>query len=100
MKPYSELLAAAPAHDTEEFLQYLRDNNVVYDESDWWLVIENFKYHSKERPWYTAFSKQNRLYEVDWLDLINILMAFHTFTWLKKAASDQSVKRFHIHIHK
>lgn len=96
---YEQLLAAAPAHDTEEFLQYLRDNNKVVMENESWLVIENFKYHSPERPWYTAFYKpvaqHSALNALSWLGY-----AFMDWTWLKKGANEQSVKRFHIHIYK
>lgn len=95
--PYRTLLAAAPAHDTDEFLQYLRDNNKVVMENEAWLVIENFKYHTPEKPWYTAFAKTD-----DWQTFLVTLIGskdWYSWEWLKKAAGDQSVKRFHIHLH-
>jgi hypothetical protein len=59
-RAYEALLKRAPAQDTPEFIQFLRDNNVVVLENKNWLVIENFKYHSASHPWHTAFHKQGR----------------------------------------
>lgn len=96
--PYKALLAAAPEHHSDEFLKYLRSNNTVVEETVSWLVIENIKYHTPEKPWYTAFFKPNNMpwwecvdeiYTQDWSD----------WAWLIKAAAERSVKRFHIHIH-
>lgn len=109
---YEELLAAAPSHDSEAFLVYLRENNKVVFDNDQWLVIENFKYHTQEKPWYTAFHK-NRVQLIsaghgniiehtpEWWEDVDILWyQWPDWVWLKKSAEDQSVKRFHIHIHK
>lgn len=98
MKDYNTLLANAPAHDTPEFLQYLRDNNKVVAENEAWLVIENYKYHTPEKPWLTAFYKHaphSALNALSWLGY-----AFMDWNWLKKSADKQTVKRFHIHIYK
>jgi len=91
------LLEQAPKdHKSEEFLQFLRDNNEVVDESAEWLIIKNVKYHSKDRLWYTAFLKHNYIQNVDfsYLDF-----AYGHLNWLKKASGDQSVKRFHVHMY-
>lgn len=100
---YDELLAGAPEHDSEAFLQYLRDNNTVVFEGPNWLIIENFKYHSAERPWLTVFWKHTQQMKNSLqfsVGLMNVLEQYPDWTWLKKTAEDQSVKRFHIHIHK
>lgn len=99
---YEDLLKNAPPHDTDAFLDYLREHNNVVLESDQWLVIENAKYHNlKGKPWYTAFHKAAD--RMEWYDDIDILyyhMDWGTWEWLKKSADKQTVKRFHIHIYK
>lgn len=95
MITYEELLAAAPAQDSDEFLDYLRANNKVVHEDKNWLVIENFKYHTKERPWHTAFHK------VGLVSMRNLTRPYYNWEWLKKAKSNQTVPgRFHIHFYK
>lgn len=104
---YEDLLKNAPAHETPEFLQYLKNNNKVVFESGEWLVIENCKYHTTEKPWYTAFWKGHdkgcELLCCEWWQDIDELW-YHNdweqWQWLKKGTDQQSVKRFHIHIHK
>lgn len=91
---YEELLEGAPRdHCSHEFLQYLRDNNKVVQESDIWLVIENFKYHTEEKPWYTAFLKSGGFpvgHEIeDWFPDMEIVI---------KPKSKRSVNRFHVHL--
>lgn len=107
---YEELLAGAPAHDTPEFINYLRENNKVVLDCPQWLVIENAKYHTEEKPWYTAFHipRLGRYlgggaYIVEWYEDADILYwndNWATWEWLKKDLEKQTVKRFHIHIHK
>lgn len=98
---YEELLRKAPPQDSLEFLTYLRDNNEVIFESQEWLVIENFKYHEKFAPWYTAFHKpKDEVHQ--WYDDIDELW-YHedwaTWGWLKRGSDAQSVPgRFHIHL--
>jgi hypothetical protein len=91
---YEELLNNAPQdHCSDEFLEYLRNYNKVVQESDIWLVIENFKYHSAERPWYTAFLKQSGHpveHEIgEWFPDMEIII---------KPKSKRSVNRFHVHL--
>lgn len=101
-KSYAKLLKNSPAHGSPEFIDYLRENNKVVFESPIWIVIENYKYHTKEKPWLTAFYKGTfqsvAIHDVpylyknfDWKD----------WNWLKKSADKQTVPgRFHIHIYK
>lgn len=93
------LLENAPDHSRPEFIDYLRENNVVVWETDVWIVIENCKYHTKEKPWYTAFWKpvaqHSAMNALHWLSF-----AFMDWEWLKKAEEKQTVKRFHIHFYK
>lgn len=92
---YEELLANAPAHDSPEFLEYLRANNPVVRETKCWLIIENFKYHSAERPWHTAFHKGGVL------EFKTLTRHYWTWEWLKKATNSQTVPtRFHMHFYK
>lgn len=52
---YLEFLKTAPEHDSDEFLRFLIDNNVVVWHFEDWLVIENKKYHNDQTEWHTAF---------------------------------------------
>lgn len=96
------LLENAPAHDTPEFIDYLRENNAVVWENPQWVVIENCKYHTEEKPWYTAFWKGPwEMCPDEWYQDIDIIWyEFGDYEWLKKAPDRQTVKRFHIHLYK
>lgn len=97
MKKYP-LLQNAPPHDSDEFLDYLRANNVVVYENDVWLIIENCKYHTPEVPWHTAFFKP--IGEHGAIPAMSLLsFAYWDWEWLKKAKVKQTVpSRFHIHL--
>jgi hypothetical protein len=106
MKTYP-LLKKAPAHDSPEFIDYLRENNVVIYEDAYWIMIENCKYHTEKKPWYTAFwigeyEEENGVVVHDWYTDIDTLWdrPWKDWNWLKKSADKQTVKRFHIHIYK
>ena len=92
------LLEQAPKdHMSEEFLQFLRDNNEVIEETPWWLVVANCKYDTPEKRWYTAFFKHG----IGWnaFDEMRFLYPrFGHLNWLIKAPKDRSVKRFHVHL--
>jgi hypothetical protein len=92
---YQALLAEAPAHDSEEFLEFLRQRNVVAIEDADWLVIENFKYHTTERPWLTAFRKGNY---PSMLEPDNLRMLFWKYDVLIKVPERQTVSRYHVHL--
>lgn len=96
-KTYEQLLAEAPDHMSDEFLQYLRDNNVVVTEVSHWLIIENCKYHTKERPYYTAFFKP-ALDILTIADLKELGHAVFNMDMLIKASARRTVKRFHVHL--
>ena len=87
------LLEQAPKdHLSDEFLVFLKQHNVVVDETRDWLVIENIKYHKPESPWLTAFAK------VDFPNF-NFLVGFYRdWRWLKKPVPENSVARLHIHL--
>lgn len=105
---YEKLLDDAPDHMSDEFLEYLKRFNRIVWENDQWLVIENFKYHDAQSPWYTAFhkpkAKGDRFYtnaSTEWWDDIDILDSeFRNkgFDLLIKATDRQSVRRAHIHL--
>ena len=86
------LLDNAPEHDSPDFISYLRRNNVVIHEDERWIVIENCKYHTFEKPWYTAFHKEGTV------NLFPLIKKFGHMEWRKKSVKKQTVKRFHIHI--
>lgn len=94
---YETLLKNAPDHSTNEFLMYLMNNNTVVLFDIPWLVIENTKYHTKEKPHYTAFSIFSHSHP-DKYDQEKLTKAFPEFDMLIKGQSRQSVKRFHIHL--
>lgn len=99
LQTYEQLLKNSPAHDSPEFLEYLKQNNVVVFEDQYWLFIRNFKYWREDRPWVTAFAKTPYQSLNELVAIIRVL-DMGEWTWLKKSADTQSVKRFHLHIHK
>ena len=86
------LLENAPEHDSPDFISYLRRNNVVVYDDNHWIVIENCKYHTFEKPWYTAFLKEGVP------NVAPLIKKFGHMEWKKKAVAKQTVKRFHIHL--
>lgn len=87
------LLASAPMdHASDEFLTYLRKNNIVKYEDKHWLVIRNCKYFKFDREWYTAFLKGGVA------NVSPLLKHFGSMEWKKKPIKTQSVRRFHIHL--
>lgn len=92
---YEALLANAPDQTSEEFLAYLRTHNKVVHEDKNWLVIENAKYHTTERPWHTAFHKQGMM------SFRYMMARYWEWEWLKKAKEKQTVpNRFHMHFYR
>lgn len=89
------LLLNAPAHDSEEFLMYLRENNRVVYSDGFWLVIENCKYHRTDRLWLTAFAVTTDYQYIP----TAFLKEFGHLEWKKKSSKSQTVKRFHIHMY-
>ena len=98
MNNYHRLLASAPDHETPDFLTFLRKNNEVVYEDAKWLVIENYKYHAPERPWHTAFHKDNG--NAWWSNLEQLAGKYVGWEWLIKEPARQTVRRFHVHFHK
>jgi hypothetical protein len=86
MTDYFELLKQAPPHDTDAFLQYLREHNEVLLETRDWLVIRNVKY-----KWPTAFLKKEPNFRA-------LMDRWPDCEWRKKPKSEQTVGRFHVHI--
>jgi len=92
---YETLLANAPDQTTDDFLVYLRTNNKIVYEDKNWLVIENCKYNTPERPWHTAFHKHGVM------SFKSLITRYWTWEWLKKAKESQTVpNRFHIHFYR
>lgn len=92
---YEELLKNAPEHTSEAFLEYLRRFNKIVFENEEWLVIENFKYHTPEKPWYTAFAKSM---ETDPAMIESLGEEFGECDLLIKSGRRRSVRRFHVHL--
>lgn len=92
------LLTKAPInHFSKEFITFLYENNPVIYEDEAWLVIANCKYNKPNAPWLTAFYK---LAPKDpWQNhLKSLIEIWGDWEWIKKAASQQTIKRFHIHL--
>jgi hypothetical protein len=96
------LLENAPVQDTVGFVDYLRENNPVVFENPQWIIIENCKYHTPEKPWLTAFWKGPPDDEstTEWWQDVDILWyEYGDWRWIKKGKGEQTVpKRFHIHL--
>lgn len=93
------LLEKAPKdHFSEEFIDFLRDNNEVIDESECWIMIANCKYDTPEKRHYTCFPKVNscRFYEGI---LPMRLFEKHCMGWeiLVKREEERTVKLWHCH---
>ena len=101
MKPQTyNLLEKAPKdHLSEEFITFLRNNNLVVEENEDWLVIKNCKRPDR----LTAFSKYESTYQA-WHSMASLYMLldvkYASWEWKKKPARKQTVKRFHVHITK
>ena len=93
------LLKKAPKdHNSEEFLQFLRDNNKVISETRVWLVIENCKYNAPERRWYTAFFKLNGLPQRTHIGKL-FLDTPYGWSLMMKEPGKRTIERPHIHIY-
>ena len=96
------LLEKAPKdHSSDEFINFLRDNNPVVFEDGLFLIIENCKYHRLPYVvWHTVFFKCKHFPHCSCasgaFDYLND--EYGEWEWLKKAANKQTVKRFHIHL--
>lgn len=102
MQSYS-LLEEAPTHSSENFVKFLRERNPVVLETEYWLVIENCKYHTVQFPHLTVFPKQ---YGATWADLsveevADLRMIFDKYSdWYKyeNVKHNRTVERIHFHV--
>lgn len=98
-----EILPNLPDHLSPEFIKYLRENNVVVEENEIYIIIENIKYHTPENPCHTLFLKNEpNIFE---LKTIMTFIAFtrdkyNDWTMVRWKASERSIKRFHVHFFK
>lgn len=105
---YKESLSKAPQdHLSDEFIQFLKENNPVREVGADWLVIENCKYWTPENDWLTAFYVGNRKDSKHWQDFTEKLSYLSSYVddieereWLIKAPHKRTVKLFHIHLYK
>lgn len=101
---YQEFLKTAPVdHFSDEFVEFLKQNNKVIKKYWGWLIIRNKKYWTKENDWLTAFyidsldSKNNNyLRGVEKLEIL--CDEYSDREWLIKAPSKRTVKLFHVHL--
>jgi len=68
-----------------------------------WLIIENIKYHQKDKQWWTAFYKYDINLEEDFSNNERIGYLFRNFVpkgWILKEnkKEEQSIGRYHLHI--
>jgi len=94
---YQEILKTAPQdHFSDEFVQFLRDNNEVISESDNWLIISNIK----DPKDYTAFYIESPFRKDYGMFLHNLstLEDWSDREWKIKAPHKRSVKLFHVHL--
>ncbi len=94
-KEYKKLVYPDP--QTPEFIDYLRQNNETIFEGSDWLIIANCKYHTEEKPHYTAF-KITPEASID--ELFGLIYALNLGSWhvYRNSAKDTSISRFHLHI--
>jgi len=90
---YQKLLSKAPKdHFSREFVQFLKENNKVIEETDNWLIIENCKDPSD----YTAFYKGDVFEGIGKLQ--ELVANYYPREWKIKAPHKRSVKLFHVHL--
>lgn len=94
---YQEWLKKAPQdHFSEEFIQFLRDNTKIVEETDNWLIIEN----CKDPKDYTAFYIRLN-WKSYWYMFISDLQGLEHYTnreWKIKAPHKRSVGLYHVHL--
>lgn len=92
---YQELLKTAPDHRSQEFIDFLKENNVVVWEGKNWLIIENCKYGN---GWRTAFWLHNG--DDIWASkyLHEVYSQYPECKIIIKSPAKRTVKRFHFHI--
>lgn len=94
-----EILPNLPDHMSDEFIDYLRKNNVVVVETPEHIIIENIKYHTIEDPWHTLFSKQpKKIFANKIMKLAQ--SKYDDWTMIRWRAGERSIKRFHVHFYK
>ena len=93
---YKAVQDTAPGdHHSDEYVEYLRKSPVVIETKEW-LVVENIKYHTEEKPWYTAFllcPDMTLEYTIQMLK-----WEFPEYRMIINPTLTQSVKRYHIHL--
>lgn len=99
------LLDMAPKdHWSDDFLQFLRENNELIEETAYFLVIANCKYDKPKKRWFTAFWKIRPMETTD-RDLftqIGLMVAYPLYrdmNLLIKPISRRSVMRPHVHFY-
>lgn len=88
-------------------IPFLRENNEVVGDLEYWLIIKN-KFHDKQ---YTAFTKLNNVvyredltlepnFQIAMLELDQFILThnLHLHYMYINAWKDRSIKRFHFHI--
>jgi len=98
---YKEFLKTAPEdHLSDEFIQFLRDNNEVDYNGFYWLVIKNKKYWTPENDWMTAFyvGKDRNTPYIEVERMKGLFMSYKDREILIKAPHKRTVKLFHVHL--
>lgn len=103
-KNYKKLITKTPKHLQWEFIIFLKANNEVVLDSDYWLVVQNIKHHTSQVNWYTAFTKEpvskfSNLSTDCLVDEQKIVQDLFIEDWFKFENDKRfrSVKRFHKH---
>jgi len=94
---YQEFLKTVPEdHFSDEFIQFLRDNNEVVEETYDWLIIKNVK----DLNDYTAFFVGPNLKKSWGAFLVSLpeLEHYKDREWIIKAPHKRSVQLFHVHL--
>ncbi len=102
---YEELLKITPEHLSPEFLTHLRHTkpNCVVKELEFWLVVENIKYHRTDEyeDHWTAFYKHPKRQAQDiaadaWKEIYEWIPTYRQV--LINRSSDRTIDLFHLHI--
>lgn len=100
LEQYNNRLKQVPAWDSDEFIPWIKENNVVVYENSYWVIVENCKYHTSSNPHYTAFSTEIGVSENSAAWLMAAIEFLDCEGWFKyeNSTANKTLKRPHFHI--
>lgn len=102
---YNLLLKRSKLHlSVNSFIDFVRENNEVILEDEYFILIKNAKYHSNTNIHYTGFLKSRKIelmFELsvnEWRSLQNILMKYKDLLFYSNPKRLKTVDYYHFHL--